>query len=190
MEIKILQEAGYEQALLGMGLSFHKESESLDIFKTDKKKERLAKVAKLLAKKGPSHSKFIRQVKVWVLIRAPRFWWPEMDQYKVGTTSLSASTMHTLSKEKLTQYHFEYPILGTYLEYLNREIQKGASIESLKNDLPEGYLQSRAVSMNYQVLRTIIAQRHSHRLPQWQKFISEVQEQVEHPELLEGIDEE
>ena len=187
MEIKILQEAGYEQALLGMGLSFHKESESLDIFDTDKKKERLSKVAKLLAKKGPSHSKFLRQCNLWVLIRAPRFFWSEWDTYKVGTTSLSASTMHTLSKEKLTQYHFEYPVLGTYLEFLNREIQKGASIESLKNDLPEGYLQSRVIAMNYQVLRTIIAQRHSHRLPQWSMFISEIRGQVEHPELLEEI---
>jgi hypothetical protein len=190
MQVKIVKEAGYEEALLGMALSFYKESENVEEFWDQSKYERMTKVARNLSAKGPSHSKFIRQCQIWVLVKAPRFFWSEFDTYKVGTTGLSASTMHTLKKEKLTQDHFEYPILGTYLEYLNREIEKGASIESLKNDLPEGYLQTRLVSMNYQVLRTIIAQRASHRLPQWTTLIASTMAKVEHPELLQSIIEE
>ena len=98
--------------------------------------------------------------------------------------------MHTLSKEPLTQDHFEYPVLDTYLEYLNRQIQNGTFIEILKNTLPEGYIQTRMVSLNYQVLRTIIAQRSSHRLSQWHTFIDSIRDQVKYKELLEGVNEE
>jgi hypothetical protein len=187
MEIEIIKEEGYENALLGMGLSYYKESEDLKEFWSIDKRERMKKVAYKLAQKGASHSKFIRQLQLWVVIKAPRFFWSEFDTYKVGTTGLSASTMHTLKKEEITQDHFEYPILGIYLEYLNREITKGASIESLKNDLPEGYLQTRMINMNYQVVRGIIAQRNMHRLPQWRTLIKSLKEQVQHPELLKEI---
>jgi hypothetical protein len=106
-----------------------------------------------------------------------------MDQYKVATTSLSASTMHTLAKRPITQEHFATPVLGVYLDYLNR--CKGDDIQTFKEKLPEGYLQTRLMHCNYATLRTIIAQRHDHRLPNWQTFIKQVKGKVEHPELLE-----
>jgi ribosomal protein L39E len=53
--------------------------------------------------------------------------------------------------------------------------------------LPEGYLQTRLILMNYQTLRTIIAQRQNHRLPQWRMFIKKMKEQVKYKELLEGV---
>jgi hypothetical protein len=57
----------------------------------------------------------------------------------------------------------------------------------MKNALPEGYLQTRLILMNYQTLRTIIAQRQNHRLPQWRMFIKKMKEQVKYKELLEGV---
>lgn len=190
MEVNVIKEAGYNEALLGMALSFFKESEDVEEFWSKEKYARMVKVAKNLSAKGPSHSKFIRQCQLWVMVKAPRFFWSEFDTYKVGTTGLSASTMHTLKKEPLTQEHFEYPISSNYLEELNQSIQEGLDIHYLKNDLPEGYLQTRLINMNYQVLRTIIAQRSSHRLPQWSMFINSVKDQVEYPELLQEIEEE
>jgi|SaaInlStandDraft_4_1057021.scaffolds.fasta_scaffold06826_9 hypothetical protein len=188
MDVKVVKEEGYEEALLGLGLSFYKESEDLDLWWDDKKLDKMRKVAKKLSQKGPSHSKFIRLCNLTILIKAPRFFWSEFDTYKIGTTGLSASTMHTLLKEPLTQQHFEYPLLGTYLDYLNRLIKEGNfKIESMKNALPEGYLQTRLILMNYQTLRTIIAQRQNHRLPQWRMFIKKMKEQVKYKELLEGV---
>ena len=48
-------------------------------------------------------------------------------------------------------------------------------------------MQRRIVTMNYENLRNIIAQRTGHRLKLWQVFIDQVLEQVEHPELLKGL---
>ena len=41
---------------------------------------------------------------------------------------------------------------------------------TLKNLLPEGYLQRRIVVLNAKTLQNIIAQRIKHRLPEWKQF--------------------
>jgi len=184
MKILRYKEAGYEEAIMGMSLSYYYEGDDLEEWwKTAQTKA--SKVAKLLSKKEASHSKFLRAISCWITIRASRSWWQEMDQYKVATTSLSASTMHTLAKRPITQENFATPILGVYLDYLNR-CKEEEDIQSFKEQLPEGYLQTRLMHCNYATLRTIIAQRHDHRLPNWQTFIKQVMNEVEHPELLES----
>lgn len=44
-----------------------------------------------------SHAKFLRQLPVIMDIKAPLYWWKQMDQYKVGTVTNSCSTMHKLT---------------------------------------------------------------------------------------------
>lgn len=39
--------------------------------------------------------------------------------------------------------------------------------EKIKAMLPEGYMQTRTISLNYQVLRTMYNQRKNHRLSHW-----------------------
>lgn len=56
-------------------------------------------LAQTLIKGGDVHSKFLRQIMVWVDITAPLYWWSEFDTYKVGVTRDSCSTMHTLLNE-------------------------------------------------------------------------------------------
>lgn len=51
-----------------------------------------------LCRAGSDHRKFLRQILVSMDITAPRYWWPEFDTYKVGTTANSTSTMHTIHK--------------------------------------------------------------------------------------------
>ena len=141
-----------------------------------------------LAPLDKGHNKFLRQIHVWCEVEAPRFWWPEFDQYKIGVVSQSDSTMHTLHKQPLTQENFEYPIPGQYLEYLNtsiNDLKAGIiTIDSLKNDLPEGFLQGRTLTFNYAVLREITLQRYNHKLPQWQFFLRELLTSVPDIELL------
>lgn len=47
-----------------------------------------------LAKGGPVHAKYRRQIFVSVDITAPIYWWAEMDTYKVGVVRNSCSFMH------------------------------------------------------------------------------------------------
>lgn len=56
-------------------------------------------LAQRLINGGDCHSKFMRQIMVWVEITAPIYWWSEFDTYKVGVSRNSCSTMHTLISE-------------------------------------------------------------------------------------------
>ena len=166
-----------------MAYSYFDNSGSPDDWWTPEKFERAKKRSLLLFDKGAGHNKFLRQIMLWVDINAPRFWWSEFDTYKVGTVAQSTSTMHTL-KKGVTKNHFEHHISESDLNYMNKMFSGGYTIEHMKSILPEGFLQRRIVTLNYGVLRTIIEQRHDHRLPQWQVFINAIKDQCEHPEFL------
>jgi hypothetical protein len=184
MQVKILKESGYDLALRGMSYSYFDRANNVDEW-WDKQKEKAPKRSVLLSTMGASHAKFLRQIQLWVDIEAARCWWSEFDQYKVGVVTNSASTMHKLAKREPILEDFEEGTNeNTVVEFLKVWLESKDDINILKMNLPEGYLQRRMVTMNYQNLRNIIEQRAGHRLKWWQYFIDEIQMQVEHPELL------
>jgi len=106
------------------------------------------KLMSTLVKRGDEHAKVVRGITVYALIDAPRFFWQEMDTYRIGTDRLSSeSTMHIQGK-------------GMSAEELVR----------MKSELTEGTMQKRAQVFSYQCLRRIYIQRRNHRLPHWQTF--------------------
>ena len=127
-----------------------------------------------------------------LILFAPRFFWSEFDTYRAGVTKQSESTMHTLGVRRLRNEDFEYPLKDLVLNSINDDIdlynEDGMTLEKLKNNLPEGFLQRRIVCTNYKTLRNMILQRKKHELSQWRLFISQVISQVEHPELLPGLE--
>ena len=56
------------------------------------------------------------------------------------------------------------------LAALYRETQDFDYVISIKEILPESFIQKRIVMFSYQTLRRIYFQRRNHRLPQWRKF--------------------
>ena len=162
MKIKILNEAGYEEALLGLGLSYGITSESEYI--TSVIFPKMKEISGKLATKDDGHNKFLESIQVWLDITAPRYFWSQFDTYRIGITKQSESTMHTLLKYPLTQEMFESPV--PCLQFLEDTRQR-MNLPMLKNCLPEGFLQRRIISTNYKVLRHIIQQRETHRLEQW-----------------------
>jgi hypothetical protein len=174
MKIKVLKEAGYEEALLGISLSYGTSPAGMD------------KVAGRLSPKDGGHNKFLEAMVVWLDVTAARYWWQQFDTYRTGVTKQSESTMHTLMKRDLTAEDFEGDaITPELLEILNRSL-KNKDFDEIKVLLPEGYLQRRIVCMNYKTLRNVIIQRRTHRLEEWQTFIKEVLAQVTYPDLLPG----
>lgn len=183
MKIQVLSEHGYEESALGFSLSYNSTT------------ERAKAILPKFAFGKPGENKFLESIYVWLDVTAPRFWWQEADTYRLSTKQ-SASTMHTLMKEKLDNYDFEYPIEENYLEYLNNHIiiYKNAKnipgenlndyLLGIKNQLPEGFLQRRIWVMNYKVLQNIYNQRKDHRLPQWHIFLDSILSQIEHPEFI------
>ena len=151
-----------------------------------------------LIKGGSEHRKFMRQIMVSVDITAPLYWWKEFDTYKIGTTANSTSTMHKLTSKPITIEDFEMDdfkrvkvfdkepfnpddyideiwdyiidicetLRQRYIETKDKRYWK-----ELIRLLPEGYLQTRTVTMNYENLYSIVRQRKGHKLTEWSQFI-------------------
>jgi len=200
MELMVISETGTEESLVGMKLSFQPECELKDVplikyDLPDKKKtvydgvklREYSEIGKKLSVLDKGHNKFIRGIKVHLLVRAPLKWWKQMDQYKVGTTTVSKSTMHTIMKRDIVMSDFSRDnIYPETIKKLNQDI-KNKNFESVTDNLPSSYLQTRLVVCNYAVLREIAIQRKNHKLEEWQIFISEFYSQLRNPELL-GLD--
>ena len=130
-----------------------------------------------LIKAGTEHRKFMRQIFVSVDITAPLYWWKEFDTYKVGTVTNSTSTMHKIASKPITMDCFEngemiYSFTIAELE-MNRlkylETKDKNEWKRLIVNLPESWLQTRTVTMNYENVRTMIHQRTNHKLTEWSK---------------------
>lgn len=182
MKITILSEHGYDEALMGLGLSFGKTSQLPDMasFQASISRQYMRERAERLAGMGGGHDKFLRAICVWLSITAPLYWWKQFDTYKVGTVTQSESTMHTLMKEGLSSAMFE----GGYPCVLLNCIRLTGSFERLNRWLPQSYLQKRIVQTNYAALASMLAQRAQHKLPEWRLFCTQIRTDVQHPELL------
>ena len=132
-----------------------------------------------------AHRKFMRQIMVSMDITAPRYWWAEFDTYKVGTVANSQSTMHKIHSKEFTLDDFSYEHLDAdsesmllkLIHLLNSYRDKYNSTKS-KDDwwqmiqlLPQSYNQTRTVTMNYEVVLTMITQRTGHKLDEWREFV-------------------
>lgn len=141
-------------------------------------------LAKRLIAAGPTHRKFLRQIFVSVDLTAPLYLWKEIDQYKVGTTTNSRSTMHTLHKTPITPALFSTEDLApenaqAFANYCNK-------MEALRQDfvanhnkdswrqlvqmLPSSFNQMRTITMNYEILTNIYETRKGHKLKEWHQF--------------------
>ena len=208
MQVNVISEYGLDEALLGLGLSYGKTSDmTIDDIRADRGgvRTKLMEVATKLAPRENAHNKFLRCYIVNLDIDAPRYWWQEFDTYKVGTVANSESTMHTIVKRDFVKEDFEpahdveYQIktiayLNTmrslYKEYVANEALEMADTiwKDIIKALPHNYLQRRIVTLNYQVLRTMLRQRKGHKLGEWAIFRETILIEVRHPEFLGGTD--
>lgn len=188
MNVLIFHESGEQAALYGLGLSFGVTSniDPVDFMYTTLHEgvaNRLLMRARRLSGLGNGHDKFLRMLRVDLLITAPLYWWKQFDTYKVGTVTQSESTMHTLMKSPITQDMFESGLHPDILNILEN-MRLAGNFDGLNNLLPHSFLQTRMVSTNYAVLQNIIRQRRGHKLREWREFISTVLGQCNHPDLL------
>jgi len=154
-------------------------------------------LAQRMIKAGSSDRKFLRQIFVSVDITAPLYWWKEFDTYKIGTVANSTSTMHKLASTPITFDCFEMDDFENLRVYDNEPYNIDTFITDIWDDiigycetlrlrynetkdkrywkeliriLPEAWLQTRTVTLNYEVLRTIYFQRRYHKLTEWHRF--------------------
>ena len=170
-------------------------------------------LATRLIKAGEPHRKFMRQIFVSVDITAPLYWWKEFDTYKVGTVANSTSTMQKLASTPITKDCFEMddfdeidrsPIIElenvrctirTYWEWalipmLEKLRQKYNETKDkrywkeLIRLLPESWLQTRTVTMNYENILNMVKYREGHKLTEWSKSFMEWARQLPFSEVF------
>ena len=138
-------------------------------------------LAKRLAKAGPDHRKFIRQIFVSVDITAPLYWWKEYDTYKVATVANSTSTMHKIHSKAFEEEDFSTDHMTeetkkhfldfvAYMEEVRKkfvETKDKTCWYDLIQMLPSSYNQLRTCTLNYETLSNIYYARKAHKLHEW-----------------------
>lgn len=163
LDVKTIEVAGFLSAVEALRLPFGKECRSqtnyddswveniVPNFQSDVRvffDERDLTLMSTLIKRGDEHAKVLRGIIAYAEINAPRFWWVEMDTYRIGSERLSSeSTMHIQGKGLSTE-----------------------ELVKMKSELTEGTMQKRVQYFSYQALRRIYQQRRNHRLPHWHIF--------------------
>ena len=183
MEVKILNEAGHKEALLGMSLSYFDNSEQINDW-WPKQEEKAIKRSSKLAHMQGGHNKFIEHIEVWILVNAPLSWWKHADTYRMATKQ-SSSTMHTIKKRMpLGSSDFSDSTSSSMICAFNDSVRNEKDINKIADNLPDGFLQLRVWKMSYKTLQNIISQREGHKLKHWKEFTDQVLDQIERPELL------
>lgn len=152
---------------------------------------------------GTDHRKFMRMLPVHVTITAPLYWWKEMDQYRVGQTTNSCSTMHKIHAKEFTLEDFSFENIDPFYEEqlvglirsLNQERDRYNDLTNKKRRqawytmiqmLPSSYNQKRTVMLNYEVLANIYKSRKHHKLDEWSVGFMDWIKSLPYSELITG----
>ena len=186
MEFKNLKVFGFDAAVRGMRNSFASwdKSDSSVVGEYLSIGENDMALMKKLYKAGGSERKFMRVIQIWCDIYAPLTWWKQFDTYKVATTGLSTSTMHSITNKEFTAKDFECNVITEHLletiDYLNDRREQYLKCEdpeykqmywrTIIDNLPESYIQMRTVNFNYEAAARMIMDRRYHKLTEWHDF--------------------
>ena len=195
IQIDKVEVFGWEAAIRGMRNSFNSWEKSDSRYNADSGKYEVGpadiELMDRLSRSGPSHAKFLRYINVTLDITAPRYWWAEMDTYKVGTVRNSCSTMHKVQAKEFERADFScehldeesLAALDTLISVMNRARDRFNNCGRNKDDwwqmiqlLPASLNQKATVQLNYQVLQNIYFTRKDHRLDEWHTFCRWIEE--------------
>ena len=190
----------YEEAKSKCDSAIYEDGTPLTIGESDLKvMKNLINADDLDGRTGAPNSKYLRMIHVQVAVTAPLYWWKEMDTYKICTVRNSSSTMHKLASTPITMDCFEMDdfdfiddnvlfvyndkllTINLYWEYVlipmlenlrqkYNETKDKRYWKELIRLLPESWLQTSVLDLNYETLRNIYAWRKNHKLTEWHTF--------------------
>ena len=131
------------------------------------------------SRKGEGHDNFLCGIVVQFDLTFTVKAWTEAERYHFFDIVSSQSTMHRITKFDLDKAYIEYVderIVGIMKEKVadynlceDEELRKKKYLEILYSN-PTGMKLTARITTNYRQLKTIYAQRRTHRLPEWQTF--------------------
>ena len=180
---------GLEDAIIASGFPKRSEAPSeeeyegnidaliLGLHGTEKEKISHIKRAYTLggASRGSGHDNFLKGILVSFNLNFTVKAWTEAERYHWFDIVSSMSSMHCLTKMDFGECFCERVTENTKNE-MKRLLQVWKENPTADNELnllyncPTGLRLMARISTNYLQLKTIYAQRKSHRLPEWQKF--------------------
>lgn len=133
---------------------------------------------------GEGHDQFLTGIIVQFDLKAPLYMWKQLQRYHFLDFISSSSTMHCLTKFKLSEQCVEDTddIILNRAQELIDEYNKAKdnvnfTVEERKQlwrravaSLPCGFCLSASLTTNYRQLKTIYNQRKDHRLKEWHEF--------------------
>ena len=160
------------------------------------------KLAQRMIGAGTDESKFMRQIFVSIDITASLYWWKEADTYKIATVANSCSTMHKITSSEITEENYSFdpepdkPLTDLptddyirILDIKNRAVADAEWLRKKYNETkdkrywrllvqinPDGWLQKRTWTGNYQNLRNMYFARKNHKLIEWRQFCQMIEE--------------
>lgn len=214
MKAELIEVSGIKGALLGMRLPMCKDLEEAKEkygkgFSADDISEDNKRLCKQLINAdtkqgfGQPNGKFLRMIHAQICITAPLYFWKEFSTYKIGTTSNSTSTMHKIASYPITRECFEMgdfnPIIDNfkldvtwdtmvyYYEQLRQaynETKDNRYWKELIRLLPDSWLQTRMIDLDYQTMRNIYHWRKNHKLSEWQWLCTWIKENLPYADIL------
>ena len=129
--------------------------------------------------KGTGHDNWLNGVLVQFDLTYTVKAWTEAERYHFFDIVSSQSTMHRITKFNLDKAYIEYvderiidimkEKVADYNACEDEEMRKQKYLEILYSN-PTGMKLTARITTNYRQLKTIYAQRRTHRLPEWQVF--------------------
>lgn len=147
------------------------------------------------APKGSGHDNFLKGIVVqFDLTMTPKMS-VELERYHFIEFVSSQSTMHRITKFDLDKSYIKYvdkrmidimkEKIAEYNSLSDAELLKEKYLEILYSN-PCGFLLTARMTTNYQQLKTMYAQRKTHRLPEWRAFCDWVETLPYAKEFIRG----
>lgn len=146
------------------------------------------------AERGSGHDNFLNGIIVQFDLTFTNKAWVEAERYHFLDFVSSQSTMHRITKFNLDEAYIEYvdPMIinimkekveayNKLIEKIKQAKEKGLDTKAYEEDSkrmyleilysnPAGFRLTARMTTNYRQLKTIYAQRKTHRLPEWREF--------------------
>lgn len=138
---------------------------------TEKDAKRALKLGSALA--GSGHDCFLKGIIAQFDLTFTEKAWPEAERYHFLEFVSSMSTMHMLSKMDIRYISYtDKRIADIFLEIVKEYVKNPCEDNWLRMiySYPSGLLLTARITTNYLQLKTIYAQRKTHRLPEWKQF--------------------
>lgn len=129
--------------------------------------------------KGTGHDQWLTGVIVQFDLKFSNKAWVEMERYNFINFVSSQSTMHRITKFDIDESCNEYvdqrvkdivkELVSQYNNAEDDDSKRELYLKILYNN-PSGFQITARMTTNYRQLKTIYAQRRTHRLPEWREF--------------------